>query len=56
MRILITSANDYLSSLIGFSNCDNTTVDSIIFNPQATNMTPGTGNYISGTAIDPETT
>ena len=52
---LITSATDYLSSLISFSNCDYTTVDSIIVNPEATNMTFVTGNYISGTTINSET-
>ena len=52
MKNLSTSATDYLSSLISFSNCDNTTVDSIIFNYEATNMNSGTGNYRSGTAID----
>ena len=55
MRNLIASATDSLSSLISFSNCDDITVDSIIFNYDDTNMTSGTGNYISGTAIDSET-
>ena len=55
MRNSITSATDSLSYLIIFSNCDDTTVDSIIVNPEATNMTSGIGKYISGTAIDPET-
>ena len=31
---------------------DDTTVDSIIVNSEATNMTSGTGNSILGTAID----
>ena len=42
-------------NLISFSNCDDTTVGSIIVNPEATNMTSVTGNSISGTAIDSET-
>ena len=46
---------DFLSSLISFSNYDYTTVDSIIVNDEATNMTSGTGNSRSGTAIDLET-
>ena len=52
---LIISATDSLSSLISFSNCDDTTVDSIIVNSEGTNMTSGTENSISGTAIDSET-
>ena len=52
---LITSSTDYLSSLISFSKCDDTTVDSIIVNYEAANMTSGTGNPISGTDIDSET-
>ena len=55
MRNLITSATDSLSSLISFSNCDDTTVDYTIVNSEATNMTSGTGNSRSGTAIDSET-
>ena len=55
MRNLITSATDSLSSLISFSNCDDTIVDYIIVNPEAKNMTYGTGNYRSGTDIDSET-
>ena len=55
MRNLITSATDYLSSLLSLSNCDNTTVDYIIVNSEATNMTDVTGNSISGTDIAPET-
>ena len=54
-RNLITSANDSLSSLIIFSNFDNTAVDSIIVNYEATNMDSGTVKYRSGTAIDSET-
>ena len=46
MRNLITSANDYLSSLISFSNYENTIDDSIIVNSEAKNMTSGTGNSI----------
>ena len=52
---LIKSATDCLSSLISFSNCDDTTVDSVIVNSEATNMTYGKGNSRSGTAIDSET-
>ena len=52
VKILITSDTDSLSSLISFSNCDNTTVNCIIVNYEATNMTFGTGKYISGTDID----
>ena len=55
MRNLITSATDSLSSLISFSYCDDKTVDYIIVNPEATNMTSGTGKSISGTAINSET-
>ena len=55
LRNLITSSTDFLSSLIIFSNCDNTTVDSIIVNYEATNLTSGTGKSRSGTAIDSET-
>ena len=43
MKSLITSDNDSLSSLISFSNYDNTTVDYIIVNFEATNMTSVTG-------------
>ena len=50
-RNLITSATDSLSSLISFSNCEDTTVDSIIANYEAKNMTSGTGKSRSGTAI-----
>ena len=52
---LITSATYSLSSLISFSNCDNTTVDYIIVQYEATNMTSGRGNSRSGTTIDSET-
>ena len=55
MRNLITSATDSLSSLISISNCDNTKVDSIIVNSEATNMTSDIGNSRSGTDIDSET-
>ena len=55
MKKLITIATDSLSSLISFSKCYNTTMDSIIVNYEATNMNSGTGNYRSGTAIDSET-
>ena len=55
MRKLITSATDSLSSLITFSNFDDATVDYIIVNPEAKNMTSSTGNSISGTAINSET-
>ena len=51
-RNLTTSATDFLSSLISFSNCDDTTVHYIIVNYEATNMTFGTGKSIAGTAID----
>ena len=54
MKNLIKSATDSLSSLIIFSKCDNTTVDYIIFNSEATNMDSGTGKSISGTAINLE--
>ena len=53
---LSTSATNSLLSLISFSNCDDTTVDYIIVNSEATNMTSGTGNSSSGNAaIDSET-
>ena len=52
MRNLTTSATNYMSDLISISNCDNTKVDSIIVNSEATNMTSDTGNSISGTDID----
>ena len=55
MSNLITSATYYLSSLIIFSNFDDTIVDIIIVNSEVKNMTSGTDNYISGTAIDSET-
>ena len=51
-RNLIKSATDSLSSLISFSNCYDTTVDYIIVKYEASNMTSGTGNYISGASID----
>ena len=51
MKNLITSDTDSLSFLIIFSNCDNTTVDSIIVNSEATNMTSDTGKSRPGTAI-----
>ena len=54
-RNLITSDTDSLSSLVIFSNCDNTTVYYIIVNYEAKNMTSGTGNSISGTDINSET-
>ena len=54
-RNLITSATAPLSYLISISNFDDTTLDYIIVKYEATNMTSGTGNYISGTAIDSET-
>ena len=55
-RNLSTSATNSLLSLISFSNCDDTTVDYIIVNSEATNMTSGTGNSSSGNAaIDSET-
>ena len=53
---LITSATNSLPSLISFSNCDNTTVDSIIYHYEAKNMTSGTGKSRPGTDIDSETT
>ena len=55
-RNLITSATDYLSSLIIFSNFDDTTVGCIIVNSEATNLNTVIGNYISGTDIASETT
>ena len=54
-RKSITSATDYLSSLISFSNCDDKTLDSIIFHSEAQNMTSVTGKSRSGTDIDSET-
>ena len=54
-RYLVTSATDYLSSVISFSNCDNKTVDYILVNPKATNMTADIGNSILGTDITSET-
>ena len=56
MRNFFTRATDSLSSLIIFSNCDDTNVDSITVNSEAKNMTSGTGNSRSGAAIDLETT
>ena len=47
-RNLIKSATDSLSSLIRFSNCDNTTVDSIIIKYEATNMTSSQANLYQG--------
>ena len=44
-EILITSATYSLSSLISFTNYDNTTVDSIIVNYEAKNINYGTDNY-----------
>ena len=55
MKKLITIDTNSLSSLISFSSCDNTTVDYIIVNSEAKNMTSGAGESISGTAIDSET-
>ena len=55
MRNLITSATDSLSSLISFSNCDDTTVHYIIVKSEAKNITYGTGNSKSGTTINSET-
>ena len=54
-RDLITSATDYLSFLISYSNCDDTIVDYSIVKYEAKNMTSGTGNSRSGTAIYLET-
>ena len=54
-RNLITSATDSLSSLISFSKFDDTTIYSIIVKCEATNMTYSTCNFISGTAVDSET-
>ena len=54
MRNLITSATDYLSSLISFLNSDDRAVGYIIVNSEDTNMTSGTGNSRSGTDIDSE--
>ena len=54
MKLLITSATGFLPYLISFSNCDNTTVDSIIVKYEATNMTSVTGNSRSRTSIDSE--
>ena len=52
MRNLITIANDSLSSLVSFSNFDDTKVDYIIVKSKATNMTSGTGKSRSRTAFD----
>ena len=51
---LIIITTDSLSSLISFSNYEDTTVDYIIVNSQATNLTSGRGNSIFGTDISPE--
>ena len=51
-RNLVVTATDSLSSLISFSNCDNTTVDFIIVKYEATNRTSGIDKYGSGTDID----
>ena len=55
LRNLITSATDSLSSQTNFSYFYNTTVYSIVVKYEAESMTSGTGNSISGTAIDSET-
>ena len=54
-RNLITSDTDSLTSLISFSKCDDTTVYYSIVKYEDIHLTSGTGNYISGTAIDSET-
>ena len=53
-RGLILSATYSMSSLISFSNCDDTTVDYIMVNSDATNITSGTVNSISGNDIASE--
>ena len=55
-RNLIISATDSMSSLISSSNCYDTTIYSIVVNYEATNMTSGAGNSISGTDVYSETT
>ena len=50
-RNLSTSATDSLLSLISFSNCDDTTVDYIIVKYEDKNITSGTGNSSSVTAV-----
>ena len=51
---MIETATDSLLSMRILSKFDDTTVNSIIFNSEATNITSVTGNSISGTAIDQE--
>ena len=48
---LSTFATDSLLSLISFSNCDDTTVDYIMVKYEDTNITSGTGNSSSVTAV-----
>ena len=55
LRNLITSATDYLSSLISFKNCDDTKLYSIIVKYEATNITSVTGNSRPGNVINSET-
>ena len=54
-RNLIVSTTDYLSSLISFSNCGDTTVDYIMVNSEAINQTDNTGKSGSENDIDSET-
>ena len=49
-RNLILSATYFMSSLISFPNFDDTTVDYILVEYEATNITSGTVNSISGNA------
>ena len=50
----IIIATDILSSLISFSSCDDTTLDSIMVNSEATSLNSGTVKSISGTALASE--
>ena len=50
-RNLIASANDYLSYLRFFLNCDDPTMDYILVNSEATNLMDGTGKSRSGNYI-----
>ena len=54
-RNLIISATDSLSSLIKFSNCDDTALDYIIVKEEIKNMSSIISNSISETAINSET-
>ena len=52
LRHFISSVTDSLSSLRSFSNCDDTTVYSIVFYSEATNMDYSTENSTPGAYID----